>query len=140
MSYRAVADIPRAPATVWAVLTDVEVWTEWWGDAVSGVTPGWEVEGTVTWTRGGEAAIRAVEPEGRLELVSRAQGTRWLFELREAPASGTRFIFVEDFSDSRADVGDRDAKLAQNEATVARFRDSVVRRTPTERKWWQFWK
>ena len=140
MAFKAVVDIPRKAGAVWGVLTDVNLWSEWWGGAMRNVEPGWEPDGRVKWARESTATIATVEEERRLELVSDSSGTKWIFELTPAPDGGTRFTFIEDFTDSRVKVAERDAKLAQNEATAAKFRDAVVGRTLAPKKWWQFWK
>ncbi|MGD2069269.1 MAG: SRPBCC family protein [Gemmatimonadota bacterium] len=140
MAYRAVVDIPRAREAVWGVLTDGSVWAEWWEGPIAAVDPGWGLDGTVTWGDGGTATIAAFDDAERLELVSEASGTRWIFQLAGAPGGGTRFIFVEDFSDSTVKIARREEKLAQNEARGARFRDAVLGRTEPAPKWWKFWK
>lgn len=140
MAYRATVDIPRAREAVWGVLIDGSVWGEWWGGPIADVDPDWGIDGTVTWGEGGTATIAGFEDAGRLELVSEASGTRWIFQLADAPGGGTRFTFVEDFSDSTVKIARREEKLAENEATGVRFRDAVLGRTEPARAWWQFWK
>ena len=74
MEFEARVRIDQPPQIVWAVLTDVGSWREWWSGRLDGVDPGWVPGAHMLWMFCSPSQIVTCEPSSQLAFADEENG------------------------------------------------------------------
>jgi hypothetical protein len=135
--------VQRSRADVWAYVTTLANWPQWWGGTPTAVEPGWSAGAKIEWEVGRPSTLTRVE-EGKV-LAFDGGWTESEFRFQERGPRTTAIEWTEHFTKAqprstegwRHDAREQLAKLKAGVEAQAASSDAPSR--PGAR-WWQFWK